>query len=315
MPSFPNNWVYGDTGCCTNTLTECTVHERVANPVIEPDSQSFVEEVEVSITLSTFGATIYYTTDGSTPTADSTPYTVPFTVTSTTTVKAIGLKAGACPSDVVSETYTQIPETVATPDIEPPSTSFSGSLEISITCSTVGSTIYYTTDGSTPTPSSTEYSVPFNIGATTTVKAIAVAVGLSNSAVATETYTLVAGTFEVYWGYSSSTTLDEAGVLALQDSNLEADPYRQYVFDASSTVNDYFYYWFPDVFPVPTAVNGFLDNATATPLVMATDSEGFVDGPTNGWYYLDLTVDGVPGKLYRSFFQLGGGGAFTSVVQ
>lgn len=22
-PTFPNNWEYGDSGCCTNTINEC----------------------------------------------------------------------------------------------------------------------------------------------------------------------------------------------------------------------------------------------------------------------------------------------------
>lgn len=313
--TIPNNWVYGDTNCCRNTVTDCEPFPVVDDPVISPDSQSFVEDVEVTITVSTAGAVIYYTTDGSTPTEDSTLYTVPFTVSVTTTVNAIALKDQCCPSNVVTETYTKIPDTVASPEIAPPSTSFSGTLEITITCDTVGADIYYTTDGSTPTDADTLYAAPFNIGATTTVKAIGILSGYTDSAVSTNTYTLVAGTFEVYWGYSSSTTLNEAGVLALQDSNLEADFFRQYVFDASSTVNDYFYWWSPNVFAVPTAVTGFEDAATTSPIAMATNAEGFTDGPTNGWYYLDLTVDGVPGKLFRSFYQLGGGGAFTTTVQ
>ena len=52
------------------------------------------------------GVTIYYTTDGSDPTTSSTVYSSPIRVNSTTTIKAIGYKAGEPVSSVISATYT-----------------------------------------------------------------------------------------------------------------------------------------------------------------------------------------------------------------
>jgi len=60
----------------------------------------------VGIETSTSGAQIYYTTDGSTPTASSTLYTTPISVSSTTTIKAIAIKSGMEASSVASATYT-----------------------------------------------------------------------------------------------------------------------------------------------------------------------------------------------------------------
>ena len=65
--------------------------ETVSTPIITPNSGTYFGEQTVSISCSTEGATIHYTTDGSMPTAESTLYSAPFVVSSTTTVKAIAV--------------------------------------------------------------------------------------------------------------------------------------------------------------------------------------------------------------------------------
>jgi len=78
----------------------------VATPVLSAAS-SFTGTKSITITCATDGASIYYTTDGSTPTVSSTPYTAAFTISATTTVKAIAVKGGMTDSEVVSATYTR----------------------------------------------------------------------------------------------------------------------------------------------------------------------------------------------------------------
>ena len=56
---------------------------------------------------------------------------------------------------------------------------------VTITCETVGSSIYYTLDGSTPSVSKTKYSAPFSVDKSCTIKAIGAKSGLNNSSVAT----------------------------------------------------------------------------------------------------------------------------------
>ena len=80
----------------------------------------------------------------------------------------------------------------ATPVISPGSESFQTSVSVTITDSTQNSTIYYTTDGSNPTTSSTVYSGAIHVTATETIKAIASASG-QQSNVATAVYTLSGG--------------------------------------------------------------------------------------------------------------------------
>jgi hypothetical protein len=68
--------------------------------------------------------------------------------------------------------------------------SFTGPQTVTITDSTAGATIYYTTDGTPPTTLSAVYSAPLTIAATQTVQAIAVAAGFAPSPVATASYTI-----------------------------------------------------------------------------------------------------------------------------
>lgn len=79
--------------------------------------------------------------------------------------------------------------TVATPVIAPGGGIYTAPVSVTITCSTPSSSIFYTLDGSTPSPSSTPYTAPVTIGGTTTLKAIATAAGMTNSSVATAAYT------------------------------------------------------------------------------------------------------------------------------
>lgn len=73
-------------------------------PVIDGDTP-FVSTTEVTIEAEE-GATIFYTTNGSTPTEDSTEYSEALTLSATTTVKAIAVK-GTYVSTVASKTFTK----------------------------------------------------------------------------------------------------------------------------------------------------------------------------------------------------------------
>ena len=137
---------------------------------------------KVTLSTTTTWPSIYYTTNGTTPSSSNgTKYTDPFDVTEETTIKAIVTKTGFTDSEVITRTIYK----VATPTIQNNSDN-----TISITCATSGADIYYTTDGSTPTTSSTKYTAPLGLESSgKTIKAIAVKNDMINSAVGEATIT------------------------------------------------------------------------------------------------------------------------------
>ncbi len=79
--------------------------------------------------------------------------------------------------------------TEATPQFSPTPATYTAATKVTLSDST-GGTIYYTTNGSQPNTSSTQYSAPFTLSTTTTINAIAVGSGYNNSQVGSGTYTI-----------------------------------------------------------------------------------------------------------------------------
>lgn len=108
-----------------NSLTEVEVYGgpssggggQVAAPTFNPGSGTYTTAQSVTIASSTAGASIRYTSDGSTPTPTTgTPYTGPVIVNSSSTLRAIAFKTGMTDSTVTSASYiisTCTPETDA----------------------------------------------------------------------------------------------------------------------------------------------------------------------------------------------------------
>jgi hypothetical protein len=165
----------------------------VATPAFAPPAGAYTSAQSVTISEATSGATIYYTTDGSLPTISSTQYAGPITVSSTETLQAIAVAVGDTNSSVASAVYTITPvmPVVATPAFSPAAGTYTSAQSVTISDSTSGAIIYYTTNGSTPTTSSTQYTGPITVSSTETLEAIAVATGDSNSAIASSAYTIV----------------------------------------------------------------------------------------------------------------------------
>lgn len=109
---FVTAWYNGAQGAIASVKV-VAVQQALGAPVITAAEPTFTESTTVTITAAD-GATIYYTTDGTTPTvggATTQVYTTPFTINKTTTVKAIAVKDGVS-SDVSENTFVG-PKTIA----------------------------------------------------------------------------------------------------------------------------------------------------------------------------------------------------------
>lgn len=86
------------------TIVYTNTNEIVSKPIFSIDSNTFYETQIIELSSKTDGATIYYTTDGSTPDRTKLIYTGSIEVSETTTIKAIAVKDNII-SDIVSATY------------------------------------------------------------------------------------------------------------------------------------------------------------------------------------------------------------------
>ena len=147
------------------------------------------EEFKNQLTIVTLKSTvpmaeIFYTTDGSEPTEQSTLYTEPFEVAAEgVTVKAIVRGEGYLMSDVAEQAITLKNQAAA------PTISVDGSI-VTITSDVEGATIYYNFNGSNETSKSALYAEPFTVKKSRTVYAFVAAEGFINSEVASQEVTV-----------------------------------------------------------------------------------------------------------------------------
>jgi glucosylceramidase len=181
------------SGCKGGASSSPPPPPPAASPSFLPVPGTYTWTQTVALADATAGATIYFTTDGTTPTTASTGYTGPIPVSSSLTIKAIATAVGFTTSAVASAAYTITP-LPATPAFTPLPGTYNSSQDVALADSTAGATIYYTTDGSTPTTSSAQYSGPVPVSSNMTIKAIAVGAGSAQSALATGQYFIVPAT-------------------------------------------------------------------------------------------------------------------------
>jgi len=163
----------------------------VPTPTFTPPPTTYHSPQTVTISDSLAGTTIYYTTDGSTPTRSSAVYSTPLAISTTTTIGVLATSPGYPQSNVVFATYSIVLPTAPAPTFSPTPSTFGTPQSVTLS-NTLNLPMYYTTNGSTPTTSSTPYTAPIPVSMNTTINAITAAYGYLTSSVSSGTYLIQA---------------------------------------------------------------------------------------------------------------------------
>ncbi len=223
IPVVANGKVYVGASYLVNVYGLLNGDPVAAAPTISPAGGTFGNAQVVTLASSTASAAIYYTTDGSTPTTASPEYTSPITLSANTTIRAVASATGYVQSSVSTASFTFNAQTPA-PSVTPNAGTYSGAQSVSMSDTDATAVIYYTLDGSTPSASSATYKAPLSVGASTTVKAIAIDPALAGSGVTTAVYQVQApgGSINYPYGFANTTGLTLNGsAVATDDSRLQ----------------------------------------------------------------------------------------------
>ncbi|HTQ29593.1 MAG TPA: chitobiase/beta-hexosaminidase C-terminal domain-containing protein, partial [Opitutaceae bacterium] len=183
-----------ESGFVDSNITSGTYKIFPPQPILSPGTGTYSSAVTVSIISTMPGVSIRYTTDGSTPAFNSgTLYSGPFSITTTTTLKALAYYQSGSTfyvGPVATGIYT-FPPAVAAPAFSPAAGTYTSGQAVTITSVTPGASIRYTTNGVPPSETyGTLYSGAVTINTTATLQAIAYGAGLSDSNITAGTYTI-----------------------------------------------------------------------------------------------------------------------------
>jgi hypothetical protein len=178
------------------------VKPSIATPTFGQPSGTYDVGFFTTLSTSTAGALIYYTTNGNNPVI-GTAFTKlyqdePIFIASTQTVRALGYRNGWTTSSISTANYTvNNPNIVAKPTISPVTGSYSGGQTVTLSCSTPESVIYFTTNGQVPVPfvnSPVRYRGSFTVyDPQVTIRAIGTRTDWADSDVAVAFYTISGG--------------------------------------------------------------------------------------------------------------------------
>jgi len=248
----------------------------LSQPTFSPVAGTYEAAQNVSITIAN-ADTIYFTTDGSTPTTGSSVYSSAISVSSSQTLKAFGVAAGYADGNVGSSLYAI---GISNPVASPSGGVYGLPQYVALSVGTAGASIYYTTDGSTPDNLDTLYDSPIAISSDTGLNFIAIKAGLADSSVVEESYAFAEYTANND-GWQSFPITNQTSEFAITfEATPDNSPIEGFIgLGDISTVTTY---------SENAALIRFFTDGT----IEAFDSAG-VGNPNNGgaWYYKDSTLN------------------------
>lgn len=205
-----------------NAISMLTSSKSEISKVPAPTFSLEYKDMNTNVTIKSVNkaAKIYYTTDGTEPTTESTLYTEPFNLTQETTVKAAAVAEGYELSDA-AEVLVEMKHQAATPKIE--TTEEDGKTTVAISCETPDVEIWYNYVGSNDTIRSSRFTEPIVLRDAKEVSAFAIGEQYVKSELATENVLIKNPKLRI-------------DVVAHMDAN--ADEYN-----AGSTSTKYYFSW------------------------------------------------------------------------
>jgi hypothetical protein len=160
-------------------------------PTFSPPAGTYSSPTGVELNCTTPEAVIFFTTDGSLPSAAATRFTGSIPLAASGLLRAIAVAPGRQPSAVSEAKYVIAPPIAPEPPtFNPPAGLYATAQSVSVDAATPGAEIFYTVDGSVPTASSPRYAGPIPVAESVTLQAIAVLPGLGDGSISSARYVI-----------------------------------------------------------------------------------------------------------------------------
>jgi hypothetical protein len=189
VPTIANGKVYVPAAYRMSVFGLLGSTKTAPAPTFSPGTTTFAGSLPVTISDGVAGAQIYYTTDGTAPTVNSTLYTGPISVTASEVITAIASATGYLQSPSSSANYSSSAN-AADPVFSIPAGTYAGTQILTITSASKGAVIHYTVDGTRPSAASPAYTGPITLLASEQIRALATAPNLGTSSIVNQTYTI-----------------------------------------------------------------------------------------------------------------------------